>query len=124
MLMAMMRAQREGFLSIHVVPTEDYENAIAIVESNFVRGTGPSSLQVRLAARDSDKRLLEPSMETEAISFAQKEAEGKAVKIFAENLSQLLLEAPHGTEEHPGHRSRIQDWLQSRDPEWTGPASA
>jgi len=95
-LMAIMRAQREGFLSIRVVPTEDDESAIAIVESNFVRGTGPSSQQVRLAARDSYKRLLEPSMETEAISFAQKEAEGKAVKIFAENLSQLLLEAPMG----------------------------
>ena len=95
-LMALMRAQREGFLSVYVVPTENEENAMTIVESNFVRGTGPSSQQVRLAARDSYKRLLAPSMETEAISFALKEAEGKAVKVFAENLRQLLLEAPMG----------------------------
>jgi uncharacterized protein len=92
--MAMMRAEREGFLSVHAAPPEDV--ALTILETNFVRGTGPSSQQVRLAAIDSYKRLLAPSMETEALSNAIEEAEVKAVKVFAENLRQLLLEAPMG----------------------------
>ena len=89
-----MRAQREGFLSVHAAPPEDV--ALAILETNFVRGTGPSSQQVRLAATDCYKRLLAPSMETEMLSNAVEEAEGKAAKVFAENLRQLLLEAPMG----------------------------
>ena len=93
-LMAMMRARREGFLSVHAAPPEDA--ALAILETNFVRGTGPSSQQVRLAAIDSYKRLLAPSMETEMLSNAVEDAEGKAVKVFADNLRQLLLEAPIG----------------------------
>ena len=93
-LMAMMRARREGFLSVHAAPPEDA--ALAILETNFVRGTGPSSQQVRLAAIDSYKRLLAPSMETEMLSNAVEDAEGKAVKVFADNLRQLLLEAPMG----------------------------
>jgi uncharacterized protein len=92
--MAMMRARREGFLSVHAAPPEDA--ALAILETNFVRGTGPSSQQVRLAAIDSYKRLLAPSMETEMLSNAVEDAEGKAVKVFADNLRQLLLEAPMG----------------------------
>ncbi len=93
-IMAMMRAQREGVLSVHVAPPEDV--ALTIMETNFIRGTGPSSQQIRLAAIDSYKRLLAPSMETEMLSNAVEEAEGKAVKVFAENLRQLLLEAPIG----------------------------
>jgi uncharacterized protein len=93
-LMAIKRAEREGFLSVHAEPPEDV--ALEILEANFVRGTGPSSQQVRLAAIDSYKRLIAPSMETEMLSLALEEAEGKAVKVFAENLRQLLLEAPMG----------------------------
>lgn len=93
-LMAVMRAEREGFLSVHAAPPEDV--ALTILENNFVLGTGPSSQQVRLAAIDSYKRLLAPSMETEMLSNAVEEAEGKAAKVFAENLRQLLLEAPMG----------------------------
>lgn len=93
-LMAVMRAQREGFLSLHAAPPGDV--ALTILENNFVRGTGPSSEQVSLAATDSYKRLLAPSMETEMLSNAVEEAEGKAASVFAENLRQLLLEAPMG----------------------------
>lgn len=93
-LMAVMRAQREGFLSLHAAPPGDV--ALTILETNFVRGTGPSSEQVSLAATDSYKRLLVPSMETEMLSNAVEEAEGKAASVFAENLRQLLLEAPMG----------------------------
>lgn len=93
-LMAVMRAKREGFLSLHAAPPEDV--ALTILETNFVRGTGQSSQQVRLAATDSYKRLLAPSMETEMLSNAAEEAEGKAARVFAENLRQLLLEAPMG----------------------------
>lgn len=93
-LMAVMRAEREGFLSVRAAPPEDI--ALAVLETNFVRGTGSSSEHVRLAAIDSYKRLLAPSMETEMLTEAVKEAEGKAAKVFAENLRQLLLEAPMG----------------------------
>ena len=92
-LMAVMRAERDGFLSVHAAPPEDV--ALTILETNFVRGTGPSSRQVRLAAIDSYSDCF-PSMETEALSNAVEEAEGKAVNVFAENLRQLLLEAPMG----------------------------
>lgn len=91
-LMAVMRAEREGFLSLHAVPPEDV--ALTILETNFVRGNRPSSEHVRMAATDSYKRLLAPSMETEMLSGAVEEAEGKAARVFAENLRQLLLEAP------------------------------
>jgi protein Tex len=106
-LMAMIRAQKEGFLSIHIEPPK--ESIKAILESNFVRSAGISSQQVRMAANDGYKRLLAPSMETEILSKALGDAEEMAVKVFAENLRQLLLEAPLGQKKilaiDPGFRT-------------------
>jgi uncharacterized protein len=93
-LMAIMRAQKEGFLSIHIEPPKG--SIKAILRSNFVHGAGISSQQVQLAANDGYKRLLAPSMETEILSKALGDAEETAVNVFAENLRQLLLEAPLG----------------------------
>jgi len=93
-LLAMMRGEKEGLLSLHVSPPED--EALKILEDLFVRETNPSSDQVRLAAKDGYKRLLAPSMETEMLSRARANADEQAIGVFAENLRQLLLEAPMG----------------------------
>ncbi len=93
-ILAMMRGDAEGFLNIHILPQE--EQALAILGSIFVHGTGPASRQVEAAVQDGYKRLLAPSMERECLSAAKAEADRKAIAVFAENLRQLLLEPSLG----------------------------
>lgn len=106
-LMAMMRAEREGLISLHVSPQED--DALAILDTLFVRECSPAAAQVRLAAEDGYRRLLAPSMETETLSAARARAEEAAIKIFAENLRQILMESPLGQKKvlavDPGFRT-------------------
>ena len=93
-LLAMRRGEKEGFLrvSIGIEP----EQAINRVEQVFVRGYGPSSEQVSLAVSDSLKRLVVPSIETEFAQLAKASADQEAIRVFAENLRQLLLAPPLG----------------------------
>lgn len=93
-ILAMMRGDAEGFLKIHILPQE--EQALAILGSIFVHGTGPASRQVEAAVQDGYKRLLASSMERECLSAAKAEADRKAIAVFAENLRQLLLEPSLG----------------------------
>lgn len=93
-VLAIQRAAKEGLLSLHLAPPEDM--ALEILDDLFVLGSGPSSAQVKLSARESYKRLLAPSMETEVLAAAKAKADEKAIAIFADNLRQLLLEAPLG----------------------------
>lgn len=93
-VLAMRRGEEEGFLILHAAPPED--EAIAVLEALFVRGRGPASEQVRLAARDAYKRLLSLSMETETRVEAKKRADSEAIRVFNENLRQLLLAPPLG----------------------------
>jgi len=93
-VLAMMRGDAEGFLKIHILPQE--EQALAILKSIFVHGTGPASRQVEEAVQDGYKRLMAPSMERECLSAAKAEADRKAIAVFAENLRQLLLEPSLG----------------------------
>jgi protein Tex len=93
-VLAMQRASRDGLLSLHLSPPE--EMALAALDDLFVLGSGPSSAEVKLSARDSYKRLLAPSMETEILAAAKARADEKAIAIFADNLRQLLLESPLG----------------------------
>lgn len=93
-VLAMQRAAKEGILSLHLAPPE--EMALEILDDLFVLGSGPSSTQVKLSARESYKRLLAPSMETEVLAAAKARADEEAIAIFADNLRQLLLEAPLG----------------------------
>ncbi|TVM04013.1 MAG: RNA-binding transcriptional accessory protein [Candidatus Brocadia sp. WS118] len=93
-ILAMRRGEKEGFLSLRIAPAE--EDAIAILESLFVKGDGESSLQVRMATHDSYKRLLSISMETEIRLETRKRADEEAIRVFAENLRQLLLAPPLG----------------------------
>jgi protein Tex len=106
-LLAMYRGENEGFLRLSIEPDED--KAIEILEEQFVRGVYDVSEQVRLAVKDSYKRLLAPSMETEFKNAAKEIADDEAIKVFAENLRQLLLAPPLGQKNvlaiDPGYRT-------------------
>jgi uncharacterized protein len=106
-VLAMRRGEDEGFLILHAVPPED--DAIILLEGLFVKGRGPASEQVRLAAKDSYKRLLSLSMETEIRMETKKRADEEAIKVFNENLRHLLLAPPLGQKKvmaiDPGFRT-------------------
>ncbi|MDN3512247.1 MAG: RNA-binding transcriptional accessory protein, partial [Candidatus Jettenia sp.] len=93
-ILAMRRGEKEGFLILHVNPPED--KAISLLEALFVKGDGLASQQVRMAVHDSYKRLLSLSMETEIRIATKERAEVEAIKVFAENVRQLLLASPLG----------------------------
>ena len=88
-LLAMLRGEREALLSTHIAPP--VSQAIAILEGMFVTGETEASQQVRLAVEDSYQRLLEASMETEVGREARIRAEDTAIRVFANNLRELLL---------------------------------
>jgi uncharacterized protein len=93
-VLAMMRGEKEGFLKLHIGPPE--EEALSMLQRFFVTGDGPASQQVDLAVQDSYKRLLGPSMETEIRGELKKHADQEAIRVFAENLRELLLSPPLG----------------------------
>lgn len=94
-LLAMMRAQNEGIISIHIAP-EDNERTIERIERKYVKGRTGASQQVKMAIDDSYDRLIEPSIETEFVNSSKEKADTEAIKVFTENLRQLLLAAPLG----------------------------
>jgi protein Tex len=93
-ILAMRRGEREEFLTLSMMPPE--EEALLILEELFVRGTNEAALQVKLAVRDGYKRLLSLSMETETRMETKKRADETAIRVFADNLRQLLLAPPMG----------------------------
>lgn len=93
-MLAIRRGEKEGFLLMRIQPME--AEAIALVERLTVKGNNACSAQVKLAAQDAYKRLLSSSMETEARLESKKKADAEAVKVFADNLRELLLAAPLG----------------------------
>ncbi len=93
-LLAMLRGARDGALSLHLSLLD--EDGLAALEEQFIKGDGPASEQVMLAAEDGYRRLLAPSMENEVIAAARALAEEKAIEVFAENLRSVLLEPPLG----------------------------
>ena len=82
-------------LRVHVLP-EDDEPAYEVLERQFVSGRYESSEQVRMAVKDGYKRLLQPSIETEFYNLLKEKADKEAIRVFAENLRQLLLASPLG----------------------------
>lgn len=94
-ILAMFRGEEEGLLRVKIAP-EDDEPAIEALERQFVRGNYESSQQVDLAVKDSYKRLIAPSIETEYYNILKERADKEAIKVFAENLRQLLLASPLG----------------------------
>ena len=93
-LLAMRRGEDEGFLRVAVAPDE--ERAVQDLDETYVFGYGESAEQVRTAVKDSYKRLLQPSIETEFRNSSKEKADLEAIRVFAENLRQLLLSAPLG----------------------------
>jgi uncharacterized protein len=93
-LLAMRRGEKEGILSLDIYPAE--ELVISSLERQYIKSEGAAAEQVRLAIKDSYKRLLKPSMETEVRMESKMKADEDAIKVFAENLKELLLAAPLG----------------------------
>ncbi|MFH1715877.1 MAG: Tex family protein [Planctomycetota bacterium] len=93
-ILAMRRGAREEFLRLQVIVPE--EQALRILEELFVKGQSASSAHVEEAVADSYKRLLAPSMETEILGATRERADKEAIRVFAENLRQLLLSPPLG----------------------------
>ncbi len=93
-LLAMRRGETEGFLRVNIT-TED-ENCLDRLERIFVKSKTDSSIQVTEAVHDAYKRLLKPSIETEFASESKVKADTEAIRVFAENLRQLLLAPPLG----------------------------
>ncbi len=94
-ILAMFRGESEGLLRVKIAPDED-ETAIESLQHQFVRGNYESSQQVAEAVKDSYKRLIAPSIETEYYNLLKERADKEAIKVFAENLRQLLLASPLG----------------------------
>ncbi|HOU02617.1 MAG: S1 RNA-binding domain-containing protein [Bacteroidales bacterium] len=93
-LLAMRRGEEEGFLRLTMEPGEDH--ALDILRSVFIKATNQSSEIVGEAVADSWKRLLSASMETEFRNISKEKADEEAIRVFADNLRQLLLAPPLG----------------------------
>ncbi|GMQ27810.1 Tex family protein [Algoriphagus confluentis] len=94
-VLAMRRGEKELFLMLDSCPEEG--GALALLEREILADAANSAVdQVKLAIKDCYKRLLKPSMETEIRLLTKKKADEEAIKVFAENLRQLLLGAPLG----------------------------
>ena len=93
-ILAMRRGEKEGFINLKVLV--DRDSALDIIQSIVLKNDSPSATHVKLALEDGYKRLLSASMETEVRLQTKKRAEEEAIKIFSENLRELLLASPLG----------------------------
>ena len=94
-LLAMRRGENEGILRLSIDPIDDNE-CIERLQRNYVYGHTPCGKLVAEAVEDCYKRLLKPSIETEFANLSKEQADEEAIRVFAENLRQLLLGAPLG----------------------------
>lgn len=106
-LLALRRGEAEGFLRVSISP--DAEGCIERLNRRFVKGRYDASAQVEEAVGDSFKRLLKPSIETEFANLSKMKADEEAIRVFSENLRQLLLSPPLGQKRvlgvDPGYRT-------------------
>ena len=93
-LLAIRRAEQEGFIRVDISP--DQEKALDKLAYIYLKAQNEASYQVELAMEDGYKRLLKPSIETEFAALSKEKADTEAIRVFADNLRQLLLEAPLG----------------------------
>ena len=93
-LLAMRRGEKEGILSLDIFPPE--ELVISRMERQYIKTEGVCADQLRIAIKDSYKRLLKPSLETEVRMESKMKADEEAIHVFADNLKELLLAAPLG----------------------------
>ena len=105
--LAIMRGVNEGFLKVNVEPDED--KAINNIERLVLKNRSDAAGQIQMAVSDSYKRLISPSLETEFINLVKEKADEEAIRVFAENLRQLLLASPLGEKTvlalDPGYRT-------------------
>ena len=93
-LLAIRRAEAEGYIRVDISP--DKEKALDKLAYQFLHNNSDAAYQVELAMEDSYKRLLKPAIETEAAAASKEKADTEAIRVFADNLRQLLLESPLG----------------------------
>jgi len=106
-ILAMRRGEKEDFLNLTIAPPE--EEAFKILEDLFVKGDRQDSAEVKAAVQDSYRRLLARSMETEIRLAVKERADIEAIRVFSENLRELLLAPPLGAKNvmglDPGYRT-------------------
>jgi len=106
-ILAMRRGEKEDILNLSIAPPAP--DALTLLEGMFVKNNNDNGAQVQLAISDCYKRLLSRSMETEIRLATKQKADTEAIRIFAENLRQLLLEPPLGSKRilgiDPGFRT-------------------
>lgn len=106
-VLAMLRAEKEGFIKMKV--QVDTEETLPFIEKNIIKSRGEIADFLQKTIKDSYKRLLEPSIANETLQEAKDKADSKAIAVFSENLSQLLLAAPLGEKRilaiDPGYRT-------------------
>ena len=93
-ILALFRGENEGFLNLSLLGPD--EEVLTKLERRFITGNNSCARQVEMAIQDGYKRLLMPAMETEVRAEAKKRADENAIRVFAENIRQLLLAAPLG----------------------------
>ena len=93
-VLAMRRGEKELILKLDALPNE--EDAVSLLENQFVKSNNEKSNLVKAALEDGYKRLLKPSMETETRLKSKQAADEEAIRVFAENVRQLLLSSPLG----------------------------
>ena len=93
-LLAILRAEAEGIVKFKI--DADTDEALSIIEQSVIKSNNASSKQIKTAAKDAYKRLLEPTISNEILQEAKLKADQKAIDIFSENLKQLLLASPLG----------------------------
>jgi len=106
-ILAVLRGFMEGFLRMEITPSED--EAILILENQFIQSSGDSAAEIKKAIKDCWRRLFQPGMESEFRMTLKTKADEEAINVFAENLRQLLLGSPLGSKRilaiDPGYRT-------------------
>ena len=106
-LLAMLRAEAEGFVKTKI--EVDKDEALDLIENAILKANNECTNQIAIAISDSYKRLLEPAISNQTLQEAKQKADEKAIAIFSENLRQLLLAPPLGEKRilaiDPGYRS-------------------
>lgn len=106
-LLAMRRGENEGFLRVSIEP--DADKILTHLNRFFVTGLNTCADHVEMAVKDSLKRLMQPSIETEFAALSKEKADEEAIRVFAENIRQLLLAPPLGQKRvlaiDPGYRT-------------------
>ena len=107
-LLAVRRGEEEGFLRVSITPADD-DACLESLYRQYKRNNGACWEQFQLAIDDAYKRLLKPSIESEFAKSSKLKADEEAIRVFADNLRQLLLAPPLGQKRvlgiDPGYRT-------------------